>query len=406
MRLAFGLLLFSLGVTMSRETSAEPIKPSDNAAIVRGDNRFAMDLYAQLDREQPGKNIFFSPTSISLALAMTAAGAHGPTQAEMAKVLHLDADLAQAHAHYRQLLEQWNAVGEKRAYQLRIANRLWGQKGFSIRPDFLTLTRQQYGAEMLLVDFAQAEAASREINHWVEEQTNGKITKLIPPGSLDALTRLVLTNAVYFKGDWVQPFHKQSTREEDFTVSAQEKVKVPLMHQQVKLGYTEEETFQVLELPYAGRELSMVVLLPKQVDGLPELEKTITTDKLAALMSKLGIREVITSLPKFKLETSFGLNSTLEAMGMKQAFSSKADFSGINSAEALYISAVIHKAYVDVNEEGTEAAAATGVVMRAMAARLPQPVPVFRADHPFLFLIRDTKAGSILFMGRLTNPIK
>ena len=406
MRLAFGLLLFSLGVTMSRETSAEPIKPSDNAAIVQGDNQFAVDLYAQLDREQPGKNLFFSPTSISLALAMTAAGARGSTQSEMAKVLHLDANLAQAHAHYHQLLKQWNAAGEKRPYQLRVANRLWGQKGYPIRPEFLTLTHQQYGAEMLLVDFAQAKAASGEINHWVEEQTNGKIKGLIPPGSLDASTRLVLTNAVYFKGDWVQQFDKKSTREEDFAVSAQRKVKVPLMQLKSKMGYVEEETFQVLEMPYAGRELSMVVLLPKEVDGLPKLEKAITVDKLASLMSKLRTVEIVTYMPKFKLETSFGLNSTLETMGMKRAFSREADFSGIGSTDALYISAVIHKAYVDVNEEGTEAAAATGVVMRAMAVRLPKPIPVFRADHPFLFLIRDTKAGSILFMGRLTNPTK
>ena len=406
MRLAVGLLLIFLGVSMNRETFAEQIKPSDNAAIIRGDNQFAVDLYAQLDREQAGKNLFFSPTSISLALVMTAAGARGPTQAEMVKVLHLDADLAQAHAHYHQLLDQWNAVGEKRAYQLRVANRLWGQKGHSIRPEFLALTRQQYGAEMLLVDFAQAAAASQEINHWVEEQTNGKIKDLIPPGSLDALTRLVLTNAVYFKGDWVQPFDKQFTREEEFAVSAQRNVKAPLMHQKAAMGYAEEETFQVLELPYAGRELSMVVLLPNKVDGLPNLEKTITTDKLTALLAKLRVREVDCYLPKFKMETSFGLNSTLEAMGMKQAFSREADFSGISSAEAFYISAVLHKAYVDVNEEGTEAAAATGIVMRATAARRPETIPVFRADHPFLFLIRDTRTGSILFMGRLTEPIK
>ncbi len=324
----------------------------------------------------------------------------------MANVLHLDADLAQAHAHYHQLLEQWNAEGEKRAYQLRVANRLWGQKGYPIQPEFLALTRQQYGAEMLLLDFAQSKAASQEINHWVEQQTNGKIKDLIPPGSLGAMTRLVLTNAVYFKGEWVQPFDKKNTKEEDFAFSAEGKVKVPLMHQQKKLGYAEEETFQVLELPYAGRELSMVVLLPKEVDGLPELEKAVTTDKLAALMLKLRVREVNAYLPKFKLETSFGLNSTLQAMGMKRAFSREADFSGISSTEALYISAVLHKAYVDVNEEGTEAAAATGVVMKAMAVRRPQPIPVFRADHPFLFLIRDTKAGSILFMGRLTKPTK
>ncbi|MGA2258512.1 MAG: serpin family protein, partial [Thermoguttaceae bacterium] len=172
MRLTIGLLLFSLGVNMSRETSAEPIKPPDDTAIVRGGNQFAVDLYAQLDREQSGKNLFFSPTSISVALAMTAAGAHGPTQSEMATVLHLDANLAQAHAHYHRLLEQWNKVGEKRAYQLRVANRLWGQKGYPILREFLTLTREQYGAEMQLVDFAQAAAASREINRWVEQQTN------------------------------------------------------------------------------------------------------------------------------------------------------------------------------------------------------------------------------------------
>jgi serpin B len=406
MRLVFGLLLFSLGVTMVHEASAEQIKPSDQTDIVRGDNQFAVDLCAQLDREQPDKNLFFSPTSISLALAMTAAGARGPTQSEMVKVLHLDADLTQAHAHYHQLLEKWNAVGEKRAYQLRVANRLWGQKGYPIHPEFLALTHEQYGAEMLLVDFAQAAAASREINHWVEQQTNGKINNLIPPASLNALTRLVLTNAVYFKGDWAQPFDKRNTREEDFTVSAQAKVKVPLMHQQTKMGYAEEETFQVLEMPYAGRELSMVVLLPKKFDGLPTLEKAITVDKLGSLMSKLRVRKVITYLPKFKLETSFSLNPTLEAMGMKRAFSRTADFSGISTAENLYISAVLHKAYVDVNEEGTEAAAATGVMVGAMAARRPEPVPVFRADHPFLFLIRDTKAGNILFMGRLTNPSK
>ena len=216
----------------------------------------------------------------------------------------------------------------------------------------------------------------------------------------------MLTNAVYFKGDWVQPFDKQNTQDEDFSVSAQEKVKTPLMHQQKKMGYAEEETFQALELPYAGRELSMVVLLPKQEDGLLELEKTLTADKLAAVISKLHVREVNTYLPKFKLETSFGLSATLQAMGMKRAFTRAADFSGITSMEGLYISAVLHKAYVDINEEGTEAAAATGIVMRAMAARRPQPIPVFRADHPFVFLIRDVKAESILFMGRLVKPGK
>jgi serpin B len=406
MKTALALLPLCLVFAMSRETPAAQTGSSGNAADGRGDNQFAMDLYAQLERQQPDKNLFFSPTSISLALAMTAAGARGPTLAEMAKVLHLDQDLAQAHAHYHQLLEQWNAVDPKRAYRLRVANRLWGQKGYPIRPEFLALTRQQYGAEMLLVDFAQAEgeAARAEINQWVQQQTNDTIKDLIPKGVLNALIRLVLTNAVYFKGDWLKPFDKKNTRDEDFIISASRKVKAPLMHQTATLGYADAETLQVLDMPYAGSELSMVVLLPKKADGLAELEKTISVARLAELLSKLGLHRVSTYMPRFKMEAAFSLNETLEALGMRRAFSGDADFSGISSAETLYISAVLHKAYVDVNEQGTEAAAATAVVIRAMAARLSAPVPVFRADHPFLFLIRDTRSGNILFVGRLTSP--
>ena len=361
--------LFPGGRHEPRDIRRADHKPSDNAAIVRGDNQFAVDLYAQLDREQPGKNLFFSPTSISVALAMTAAGARGPTQAEMAKVLHLDADLAQAHAHYHQLLEQWNAAGQKRAYQLRVANRLWGQKGYPIRPEFLALTRQQYGAEMLLVDFAQAAAASREINQWVEQQTNGKIKDLIPPGSLDALTRLVLTNAVYFKGDWVQPFDKQNTQEEDFTVSAQAKVKVPLMHQQKRMGYAEEETFQALELPYAGGELSMVVLLPKKVDGLAGVgegdhgRQARRADVEAARPRGQHLPAQVQAGDFLRAEPDAGGD------GDEAGIFPGGRLLGHQQRGSLYISAVLHKAYVDVNEEGTEAAAATGVVMRAMAMR-------------------------------------
>ncbi len=257
---------------------------------------------------------------------------------------------------------------------------------------------------MTLLDFEQPAAASQEINRWVEKQTADKIKDLIKPSDLDRDTRLVLTNAIYFKGDWTKPFHDRNTREEDFTVSAQKKVKVPLMQQTAAFGYQEEETLQVLEMPYAGRELAMVVLLPKNADGLAELEKAISTEKLAGLLARLATGDVITFLPKFKLETSFELKPTLQALGMKLPFSG-ADFSGINSQEELEISTVIHKAYVDVNEQGTEAAAATGVVVtRAMAVRRPEPIPVFRADHPFLFLIRDTRSGAILFLGRVEDP--
>jgi serpin B len=406
MRVAFGLLIFCLAFAMRREAAGQPAKPSSDDLVVQADNQFAMDLYDRLDREQPGKNLFFSPTSISLALTMTAAGARGQTLAEMATTLHLGDNWAQAHAHYRKLLERWNAVGQQRAYQLRVANRLWGQQGDVLRPEFLAITREDYGAEMTLLDFAQSEAARRDINQWVEKQTNDKIKDLIPAGAIDALTRLVLTNAVYFKGDWTNPFDKKSTKEEDFSVSAQEKVKAPLMQQKASLGYAEEETFQALEMPYAGGDLAMVVLLPKKVDGLPDLEKLLSVDKLAAALANLRTREVVAYVPKFKLETSFNLNKTLTALGIEQAFSDKADFSGINGQRDLSISAVVHKAFVDVNEEGTEAAAATGMVMKTTAARIPTPPPVFRADHPFLFCIRDTATGSILFLGRCANPIQ
>jgi serpin B len=404
MRYAFIFILACEVIIMSHEASAQQTNPSAKNPVVGADNQFAMDLYRQLDQEQPGKNLFFSPTSISVALAMTAAGARGQTEAEMAKVLRLDENLPQGHAYYQKLLEQWNAADKKRPYQLRVANRLWGQKGFSILPAFLTLTRQQYGAEIALLNFADEPAARREINQWIQQQTNDKIKDLIGPRVLDALTRLVLTNAIYFKGEWMMPFDKKRTRDEDFTVSAGEKIKAPLMQQKASFNYMEDETLQALEMPYKGWELSMVVLLPKQAAGLPELEKAMSVEKLSGLLSKRRRREVITFLPKFKLEASFGLKPTLEALGMKLAFTGQADFSGISSSERLYISAVIHKAYVDVNEQGTEAAAATAVVMRAGAMRRPEPTPVFRADHPFLFLIRDTRTDAILFLGRVVDP--
>ncbi|MEN6450681.1 MAG: serpin family protein, partial [Thermoguttaceae bacterium] len=220
----------------------------------------------------------------------------------------------------------------------------------------------------------------------------------------NAMTRLVLTNAIYFKGSWLKPFDKKLTQDEDFNVSAERKVKMKLMHQKTSFGYAETETLQTLEMPYAGRGLSMVVLLPKKVDGLSELEKSLSADMLDSIVSNLRNREVITAIPRFKLETSFQMNPTLRALGMKLAFSPEADFSGMSTQEKFYVSDVIHKAFVDVNEEGTEAAAATGVMVRATALRHPEPTPVFRADHPFLFLIRDLRSGAILFMGRMTDP--
>ena len=242
--------------------------PTEIPAVAEAGNQFAVDLYARLSKEQPGKNLFFSPTSISIALGMTAAGAQGQTEAEMAQALHLAGILPQAHAEYRKELERWNSTDKDRGYTLRVANRLWGQKGFPFLAGYLTLTRQQYGAELGVVDFAgQTEAARQEINTWVEKQTADKIKDLLPVGVLDRMTRLVLTNAIYFKGDWASPFKKEQTHDEDFAVSAAQKVKAPLMHQNGSYPYAEEAGLQALELPYKGNDLSMFVLLPKDCAG-------------------------------------------------------------------------------------------------------------------------------------------
>jgi len=237
----------------------------------------------------------------------------------------------------------------------------------------------------------------------VEKKTRNKIKNLIPKGVLNRLTRLVLTNAIYFKGNWESQFKKDRTKDGPFTLAGGEKVNVTMMNQTADFNYMETEDFQGLELPYVDNELSMIILLPKRVDGLAEFEKTLTLKNLSQWLAKLRKRKVIVSVPKFKMTSQFRLAEVLKSMGMTDAFvPDVADFSGMNGKRDLFISAVIHKAYVDVNEEGTEAAAATAVVVGITS--MPARPPVFRADHPFLFLIRDNHSGSILFIGRVTNP--
>ena len=274
------------------------------------------------------------------------------------------------------------------------------------RKTFSKLTKDSYGAGLKEVDFAVAtEAARREINAWVEKQTHDKIKELIKPKAINQATKLVLTNAIYFKGDWNSQFKKDQTRNEAFTDGGDVKIKTPMMHQTEKFKYLDADTLQVLEMPYAGKELSMVVLLPKKVDGLADLEKSLTAEKLAGWLGKVHEQTVIVSLPKFKTTSAFGLVENLKALGMKKAFVLPgANFSGIDGREDLFISAVIHKAFVDVNEEGTEAAAATAIILGGGGP--PPMIPEFRADHPFVFLIRDTRNDNVLFLGRIVNPAK
>ena len=415
-------LALILAVVTANTAECQPVEQSTEKEnmnknfVVKGNNEFAFELYAKLLNKEG--NLFFSPYSISTALALTYCGARGQTESQMAGVLHfpvitkpgtelsskLIPDRKQFASVFGKFIQDLNSRGEKGGYELRIANALWGQKGYEFLEEYLELVKTKYDGQLNEVDFIRAaEATRRTINKWVEKKTNNKIKNLIQKGVLDSMTRLVLTNAIYFKGNWARQFEKDKTKDAPFTLDDGKKVDVAMMNQTAEFGYMETKSFQGLELPYVDDELSMIILLPKETDGLDEFEKTLTVENLSKWLSRLYKREVIVSVPKFKMTSQFSLASVLKSMGMTDAFSSNANFSGINGKRDLFISAVIHKAYIDVNEEGTEAAAATAVTIRLTSIG-PSQTPIFRADHPFLFLIRDNHSGSILFIGRVMNP--
>ncbi len=391
-------------------------------------NAFATDLHTRLARDEKD-SLFFSPFSIETALAMTAAGARGETLAEMEKTLHLPKE---PHAAFGDLLKHLNGpplvrspertpgflplpnpdpfpLRVKRGYELTVANAIWAQKGYPWRKEFMDLTRKHYGAGMVETDFAESEAARRRINAWVEKETKEKIKNLIPTGILDHLTRMVLTNAIYFKGTWQYTFDKMNTADAPFTRTDDTKADVAMMSQTATLNYGTTHvggrtglSVQILELPYAGRELSMLVFLPQKGRSVDLIAPRLGVETLAA--PTLKPTEVSVFLPRFKVETEYSLEPALKDLGMRKAFDN-ADFRGMHTSdEHLFISHVLHKAFVEVNEEGTEAAAATAVVVKADSASvMPEPV-VFRADRPFVFAIRDNKTGTALFVGKYAGP--
>jgi len=372
--------------------------------VVREANAFAFDLYARVraDKEHAGKNVFFSPFSISSALAMTYAGADGNTATQMAKVMHYDLKEQELHPAFSDLTANFNKRGKAGSFKLAVANRLWGQRDYHFLQNFLELNKLYYGAGIERIDFkADPEKCRKIINTWVEEKTEDKIKDLLKKNDLDRLVRLVLTNAIYFKGDWATQFDKKRTYDRQFTVSAGKKVKVPMMNQKAEFPYARGKGFSALELPYKGKELSMVLLLPDRKSTLEALEKKLDAKMLESALGKLREQKVVVGLPKFKMEWRLDLKKTLISMGMIDAFTTAADFSGMTGSRKLYIAKVIHKAFVAVDEVGTEAAAATAVVMkREGLSRYPR----FVADRPFVFMIRDKKTGGILFMGRVVNP--
>jgi serine protease inhibitor len=493
--------------------------PVNHAAMAAGS--FAVDLYGQLAKENPGKNLFFSPYSMSSALAMTAEGARGETAEQMGKVLrfpeaarHLGNDaqllpwntalihagMAELHERLQtkpvpqglrdelaaarkaleesrtqekkpiaagqdakrqqgpplspatvrrlqaeeseRLAEKLNALSSQvDPYEIRVANALFGEKASKFVPAYLDTIQKFYGTgAVVAANFkGNAEGERVKINGWVEKQTNERIKDLLVKGALNSMTRMVLVNAIYFKGDWAVPFEKNATKREDFLTSSTRKVSVPMMRKD-KLGggrygafnadgsifatpqrvgthsapdpktlYPDKSGFLMAELPYKGKELSMVLLVPQDPDGLDAVERSLTSANLLAWLTKLESRDMNVQMPKFKLETDYqNMEKTLQAMGMVRAFSpTDALFEGICANEALYLSTVCHKAFVEVTEKGTEAAAATAIGMKLGSAPPDQPfTPTFRADKPFLFAIRDVKSGMILFLGRIMNPIQ
>ncbi len=362
-------------------------------------NQFAIDFYKQIANQEKG-NIFFSPYSLSTAMAMTYAGAKGVTQEQIAQVFHFTANNDKFHIQLGNTIKQINS--KSGAVQLKIVNNLWAEKNYPLTKTYPKLMTTAYMAAIKPMDFINKFEESRlSINANILKTTNEKIKDLLPPNSLNTLTRLVLTNAIYFKGDWKVMFKKDLTSDRDFFITPLKSIKCSMMSVKSEFSYYEDSKLKALELPYAGNNFSMVVILPNSNNSLEDITKMFTNDLLADIQRELGKQEVTISIPKFKLSNGYELKQLLTTMGMPQPFSDDADFTGMTTKNNLKISDVYHKAFIDVNEQGTEAAAATAVVV---ATKSVHRVQSFIANRPFLFLIKETPTGTILFMGRVVDP--
>jgi len=382
------------------------VSTSEQALLVEGNSAFAFELYQALKGEEG--NLFYSPYSISVALAMTYTGARNETAEQMADTLQFMLEQERLHPAFNWLDAELAKRGEGaegkdgEGFRLNIVNAIWGQKDYSFLSAFLDVLAENYGAGLRILDFINETEQSRvAINKWVSDQTEGRIEDLIPQGAIDALTRLVLTNAIYFNAAWEYPFDEDMTADGPFYLLEGGQVTVPMMKQTEAFGYTEGEGYQAVELQYDGNELSMVILLP-EAGQFQTFEEGLQAQQVRDIIRNLQLTEVALTMPKFEFDSEFSLKDTLAGMGMPVAFSGAADFSGMTGTPNLCISEVLHKAFVSVDEAGTEAAAATAVIVGETA--MPgQPVEV-TIDRPFVFLIRDIDTGAILFVGRVMNP--
>lgn len=398
-------------INMAQSNKSRERNPSAGGdaikSLVDGNNAFALDLYNTL-RSKNG-NLILSPYSISLALAMTYAGARGETEAQMAQTLHF-APQNELHPSFNALdlkleKEPSNSDKDQEPMQLNIANAVWAEQTFSFLPEFLDTLAVNYGAGVSLADFLNKPNEERAtINNWVSEQTKDKINNLLPDGSISPDTRMVLVNAIYFKADWLDQFEANDTGDFPFNLSDSTQVNVPMMGQGMDIPYTQGDGYTAVELPYAGNTSAMDIIVP-DAGRFEEIESALTSEMFNEITGNMSPTNLMLRLPKFKFESSFGLSPTLDQMGMVDAFNADlADFSGMTGKKDLYIGDVIHKAYISVDEEGTEAAAATAVIMELATAIMHDVVLV--VDRPFIFVIRDTVNGQILFVGRVMNPVQ
>jgi len=409
-----GLFLYPFPPDQPPQANDTGSTPEGVQAVVNANNQFALEIYPKLNK--PGENLFYSPYSISAAVAMTYEGAKAQTAEEMKEVFHFS-ETNILRPNFASIYNELNKKDKK--YQLSTGNALWAQKDYEFLQEYLTTVEEYYGGKAANIDFVEETEKSRQtINTFIEEQTNNKIKDLIPPGVLNPLTRLVLTNAIYFKGTWEWEFDKGDTKDRDFKITQDNVVKVPMMYMdndKAKFNYADIGELQILELPYKGDDISMLVLLPKQGEdydfetgemitsnyNLEDIE--LTLENLNAWKSKMQETKLdAIYMPKFEFDTKYGLNEALIDLGMPTAFDvMKADFSGMDGTQDLFISKVIHQAYVKVDEKGTEAAAATAVIMDLKSAG---PRNTFNADHPFIFIIQEKQTGNILFLGKVVDP--
>ncbi len=380
------------------------ISTEDRAAMLRGHSAFAVDAYRELART-PG-NLIYSPHSVQLALAMAWAGARTTTESQMASALRFQLPQSRQHAAFNALDQELAAraarpVESGQRFTLRVVNALWGQRGHGFLPAYLDTLADNYGAGVNLVDFlGDANGSRLRINAAVSEATERRIPELLGPGTVTPDTRLVLTNAVYFKASWADHFERSQTAPAAFHRADGSTLDAPFMARTGGYNYASGDGWQAVELPYAGDRTSMVLVMPAE-GTFDAFERGLTSERLASIVGALSSREVQLTIPTFSFRTSTSLKQLLQTMGMNDAFADAADFSGIDGSRDLQVGDVIHQGFIAVNEEGTEAAAATAVVFVGSAYR--EPV-AFRADRPFVFMIRDRESGATLFMGRVVDP--